>query len=122
MKAVITTIVLVVLLVGFYFGISSYMEKKAEAEEAITYTVHVMKNTEQSYIPKHDFEMSKPTLKAHIKLCWWEASWLDSGDLLLAFDADEDTWFVKLAGNDPAIKEIKDMVREYELKCSIPEH
>lgn len=120
MKAVITTIVLVVLLVGFYFGISNYMTQKAEAEEEIIYTVYVAKNTEQGYIPKHNFEISKPTLKTYIKLCWWDASWLNSGDLLLAFDSDEETWFVKLAGNDPTIREIKNIIHEYGLKCSIP--
>ena len=121
MRTIIGIIVLVVLLVGIYFGFLSYLDKKAEAEEAIIYVAHVMKRTEYGYVPKYDFEMSKPTLMAHLKLCWWDASWLDSGDLLLKFDADEDGWLVKLQGNDSTINEIKSMVTKYGLRCSIPE-
>lgn len=119
-KRIIIVVVVLITMVMTYVGIRNDMIRRADAEEEIVYTVHVVKNTEYGYVPKHDFEMSKPSLEAHIKLCWWEASWLESGDLLMAFDADEDTWFVKLAGNDPEIEELQKIVKKFDLLCTIP--
>lgn len=119
-KKIIIAVVILIAMVMTYVGIMNDMVQRADAEEEIVYTVHVAKNTDYGYVPKYYFEMSKPSLEVHIKLCWWEASWLDSGDLLLAFDADEDTWFVKLAGNDPEIEELQKIVRRFDLWCTIP--
>lgn len=120
-KRIIIVAVVLITMVVTYVGIRNDMIRRANAEEDIVYTVHVAKNTDYGYVPKYDFEMSKPSLEAHVKLCWWEASWLSSGDLLLAFDADEDTWFVKLAGNDPEIRIIRKIITEYGLKCKLPD-
>lgn len=120
-KRIIIVVVVLITMAMTYVGIRNDMIRRADAEEEIVYTVHVAKNTDYGYVPKHDFEMSKPSLEAHVKLCWWEASWLESGDLLLAFDADEDTWFVKLAGNDREIKELQKIVKKFDLLCTIPE-
>lgn len=119
-KRIIIVVVVLITMVMTYVGTRNDMIRRADAEEEIVYTVRVVKNTEYGYVPKHDFEMSKPSLEAHIKLCWWEASWLESGDLLMAFDADEDTWFVKLAGNDPEIEELQKIVKKFDLWCTIP--
>ena len=119
-KLIIVALILTAMVVT-YAGFLSMEIQKADAEEQIVYTVHVMKTTEYGYVPKHDFEISKPTLEAYVKMCWFEASRLNGGDLLLAFDADEETWFVKLAGNDPEIQELKKMVDQFGLLCPIPD-
>ena len=119
-KKLLTLLVLISAVISF-IGIRDDMVRKADADEETAYTVHVAENTEYGYVLKYDFTMSKPSLEAHIKLCWWKATWLDNGDLLLAFDDDGNTWFVKLMGNDPEIREIQRIVEEYGLKCTIPD-
>ena len=121
MKKTIAATMLVILFVGCFFISIDKMEE-ATAEENV-YTVRVAKNIANGFIPKSDldFEISESRLKTYIKLCWWEAQYLDSKDILLAFDADAYTWIVKLEANDPIIQEIKDMVEEYGLKCSMPD-
>lgn len=115
----ITLIVLIA--IGIYLGATDQMEQDAKAEEQIVYTVQVMENTKYGYVPKYDFEMSKPTLEAHIKLCWWDSAWLNSGDLLLRFDMEENVWLVKLQGNDPEIRTIRGIANDYGLRCKLPD-
>jgi len=119
-KKLLTLLVLISAVISF-IGIRDDMIRRADADEKIVYTVHVAEKTEYGYVFKYDFEMSKPSLEAHVKLCWWEATWLDNGDLLLAFDDDGNTWFVKLEGNDPEIKELQRIIEEYGLRCTIPD-
>lgn len=121
-KIIVVAAVILVTAVMVYIGIINDLTYKAEADEAVIYPVLVVKNIEYGYIPKHDFGMSKPTLEAYVKLCWWEAQWLDSGDLMIGFEVDDkETWFVKLIGNDPEIKKIQNIVNDYGLKCAIPD-
>ena len=120
-KKIIIVALILTAMVVIYAGFLSMEIQKADAEEQIVYTVHVMKTTEYGYVPKHDFEISKPTLEAYVKMCWFEASRLNSGDLLLAFDADDEVWLVKIAGNDPEIQKLKNMVDRFGLLCPIPD-
>lgn len=118
----ISTMVAVILVFAICVTVMNHEIQEAEAEEQVKFQVLVTKNTEYGYIPKDDFNISKPSLKAYLRMAWWEASWLDDGDLLISIEADPDIrWFVKLYANDPVIAEIKEMCTNFGLKCAIPD-
>lgn len=119
-RKIITVLVVLVCSAAIYVGVTNDLEQRAEAEEKILYTVHVMRNTEYGYVPVHDFEMSKRSLEAHVKLCWFTAQRYDNGNLLIGFEEGENTWFIMLRGNDPEIGQLKRIVKDYGLKCEIP--
>jgi len=122
MEAFLSTMVAIILVFAICVTVMNHELREAEAEEQVKFQVLVTKNTEYGYIPKDDFNISKPSLKAYLRMAWWEASWLDDGDLLISIEADPDIrWFVKLYPNDPVIAEIKEMVNDYGLKCTIPD-
>jgi len=119
-KKIIAVFVILLTSAAIYAGVMNDMEQIAEAEEKVVYAVHVMKNTDSGYVPMYDFEMSKPSLEAHVKLCWFSAHRCYNGDLLIGFDEGEKTWFVHLEERDPEIKRLQEIAKDFGLKCSIP--
>lgn len=120
-KKVIIVMMVMLTMATIYVGIRNDMVQRAEADDRITYTVNVFTNTEYGYVPSHDFEIMKPSLEVYIKMYWWEAEWLEGGDLLIRFDAEKNSWFILLDRNDPEINRLQKIIDEYGLKCRIPE-
>lgn len=123
-KKIICIVLILFTLALTYVGVMNDMVRKAEADDNTWYTVHVMRNSEYGYIPKHDFEITKSSLEVFAKLYYWDAAWLNNGDLLIKIEADADenrVWFITLIGNDPEIDVLRTMVKECGLKCTIPE-
>jgi hypothetical protein len=122
-KKIICIVLILFTLALTYVGVMNDMVQKAEADDNTWYTVHVMQNNKYGYIPKHDFEITKSSLEVFVKLYYWNAAWLNNGDLLIKIEADADenrVWFITLMGNDPEIDTLKTMVNNCGLKCTIP--
>jgi len=123
-KKIICIVLILFTLALTYVGVMNCMIQKADADDNTWYTVNVMQNSEYGYIPNHDFEITKSSLEVFVKLYYWDAAWLNNGDLLIKIEADADkncVWFISLMGNDQEIDVLKTMVNNYGLKCTIPE-
>lgn len=98
-KIGIFTIVTLILMGVAYFGMTSYLEQKADAEEAYKpFTAYTYDYSEYGYKPRTELDMNKRTLESFMKLCDHTITTLDSGDLLINFTVDENQrWLVKIS-------------------------
>lgn len=65
--------------------------------------------------------MDMAKLRSWEKICYFKADKLDSGDILLEFEAASDErWTVKISDR-AVIKELRRVEKDYCLKCHIPD-
>ena len=103
-KFVTITIAAIIAAVIVYTGMTIYMNRKADAEEADrSIIVKTMRVENDWYTPYGEFRISKSSLYANVELTKNRIVSLNNGDIMIDFTISESRhWIVVIS--DPAVK------------------